>query len=310
DSLLTSTSGVLTAAGQAYVQMPVHETNLFYRIPGQLQAARYVTMNQMSIAPTTDTNGLADMITAAAGGSLNYNIQVDTAGSYPLNFRVSGATGLISIYEGSTLLGTANIPTASWSTVSTTVTLPAGTQTLEVVLSANGQHFNWMQFQPVNGPVAVPTGVSATAGNVQVVLSWSPAAGATSYNVQSSTNEGGPYTSIATPTITSYTNTGLANGTTYYYVVSATAGSNVSSNSLEVSATPVLSHVNLALNQPVTASSYQASSPYCPAIYAVDGNLTNRWASAWSDPQWIYVDLGATYNITEVDLYWENAYAT
>jgi hypothetical protein len=310
DSLLTSTSGVLTAAGQAYVQMPVHETNLFYRIPGQLQAARYVTMNEMSIAPTTDTNGLADMITAAAGASLNYNIQVDTAGSYPLNFRVSGATGLISVYEGSTLLGTANIPTASWSTVSTTVTLPAGTQTLEVVLSASGQHFNWMQFQPVNGPVAVPTGVSATAGNAQVALSWSPAAGATSYNVQSSTSQGGPYTSIATPTTTSYTNTGLANGTTYYYVVSATDGVNVSSNSLEVSATPVFSHANLALNQPVTASSYQASSPYCPAIYAVDGNLATRWASAWSDPQWIYVDLGATYNITEVELYWENAYAT
>ena len=210
DSLLTSTSGVLTAAGQAYVQMPVHETNLFYRIPGQLQAARYVTMNQMSIAPTTDTNGLADMIAAAAGASLNYNIQVDTAGSYPLNFRVSGATGLISVYEGGTLLGTANVPAASWSTVSTTVTLPAGTQTLEVVLSANGQHFNWMQFQTVNGPVAVPTGVSATAGNAQVALSWSPAAGATSYNVQSSTNQGGPYTSIATPTTTSYTNTGLA----------------------------------------------------------------------------------------------------
>ena len=35
-----------------------------------------------------------------------------------------------------------------------------------------------------------------------------------------------------------------------------------------------------------------------------------RWASAWSDPQWIYVDLGATYNITEVDLYWETAYAS
>jgi hypothetical protein len=291
--------------------MPVHETNLFYRIPGQLQAARYVTMNQMSIAPTTDTNGLADMITAAAGGSLNYNIQVDTAGSYPLNFRVSGATGLISVYEGGTLLGTANVTQLTWSTVSTTVTLPAGTQTLEVVLSANGQHFNWMQFQPVNGPVAVPTGVSATAGNAQVTLSWSPAAGATSYNVQSSTNEGGPYTSIATPTTTSYTNTGLTNGTTYYYVVSATDGVNVSSNSIEVSATPVFSHANLALNQPVTASSYQASSPYCPAIYAVDGNLTTRWASVWTNiPQWIYVDLGATYNITEVELYWEAAYAT
>jgi Glycosyl hydrolase catalytic core/F5/8 type C domain/Carbohydrate binding module (family 6) len=310
---LLGNSGVLTAAGQAYVQMPVHETNLFYRIPGQLQADRYVTMNQMNIAPTTDTNGLADMISAAAGGSLNYNIQVDVAGSYPLNFRVGNATGQISVYENGTLLGTANVSQLNWSTVSTTVTLPAGTQTLEVVLSANGQHFNWMQFQPVNGPVAVPTGVSATAGNAQVLLSWSPAAGATSYRIQSSTNEGGPYAIIASPTTSSYTNTGLANGTTYYYVVSATDGINVSSNSIEVSATPVFSHVNLALNQPVTVSSWQDGSGiyYCPPSYAVDGNLSTRWATeAWSDPGWIYVDLGATYNITEVELSWEAAYAT
>lgn len=166
-----------------------------------------------------------------------------------------------------------------------------------------------MQFQPVNGPVAVPTGVSATAGNAQVALSWSPSAGAISYSVQSATNTGGPYTPIASPTTTGYTNTGLANGTTYYYVISATDGVNVSSNSIEVSATPVFSHVNLALNQPVTASSFQANSPYCPASYAVDGNLSTRWATAWSDPQWIYVDLGATYNINEVWLDWENAYA-
>ena len=310
NSLLSTNSGVLTAAGQAYVQMPVHETNLYYRIPGQLQADRYVTVSQMNIGPTTDTNGLADMISAAAGSSLNYNLQVDTAGSYPLDFRVGGATGRISVYEGSTLLGTATVPQASWSTVSTTVTLPAGTQTLELVLSTSGQHLNWMQFHTVNGPVAVPTGVSATAGNAQVALSWSPAAGATSYSVQSATNTGGPYTPIGSPTSTSYTNTGLANGTTYYYVISATDGVNVSSNSIEVSATPVFSHVNLALNQPVTVSSFQANSPYCPGSYAVDGNLSTRWATAWSDPQWIYVDLGATYNINEVWLDWESAYAT
>ena len=309
NSLLTSSSGVLTAAGQAYVQMPVHQTNIYYRIPGRLQAERYVTMNQMNIAPTTDTNGLADMISAAAGGSVDYNIQVDSAGSYPLNFRVSGAIGLISVYKGGTLLGTANATQTSWATVSTTITLAAGTQTLHVVLAANAQQLNWMEFQPVNGPVSVPTGVSATATNTQVTLSWSPAAGATRYNVKSSTTQGGPYTSIASPTTTSYTNTGLVIGTTYYYVVSATDGINVSSNSIEVSATTG-SHVNLALNQPSTVSSFQASSPYCPGIYAVDGNLTTRWASAWSDPQWIYVDLQATYNITEVKLTWEAAYAT
>ncbi len=307
NSLLTSSSGVLTPAGQAYVQMPVHDTNLFYRIPGRLQAERYVTMINMNIAATTDTNGLADMISAAAGGNLYYNIQVDTAGSYPLNFRVSGATGQISVYEGSTLLGTANIPTATWSTVSTTVTLPAGTQTLKVVLSANAQQLNWMEFQPVNGPVAVPTGVSATATNTQVTLSWSPAAGATSYNVQSSTTQGGPYTTIASPTTTSYTNTGLTIGTTYYYVVSATDGINVSSNSIEVSATTG-SHVNLALNQPVTVSSIESGGLY-PGNDAVDGNLSTRWSSSFSDPQWIYVDLGKSYNITEVVFYWNTSYA-
>jgi hypothetical protein len=311
NSLLTSSSGVLTPAGQAYVQMPVHDPNLYYRIPGRLQAERYTTLNQMNIAATTDTNGLADMISAAAGGSVDYNIQVDTAGSYPLNFRVAGATGQISVYEGGTLLGTANVMKTSWSTVSTTITLPAGTQTLHVVLAANSQQLNWMEFQAVNGPVAVPTGVSATAGNSQVVLSWSPAAGATSYLLQRSTAPGGPYAAIAFPAVTSYTNTSLINGTTYYYVVSATDGINVSSNSIEVSATPLASHVNLALNQPVTVSSYQASSPYCPGSYAVDGNTTStRWATAWSDPQWIYVDLGAAYNVAEVQLYWENAYAT
>src|SRR5208282_3580453 len=132
----------------------------------------------------------------------------------------------------------------------------------------------------------------------------------TSYIIQSSTAEAGPFTTIATPTSTSYTNTGLANGTTYYYVVSATDGVNVSSNSLEVSATPVLSHVNLALNQPTTVRSWQDNGGYYPRSYAVDGNLTTRWASAWSDPQWIYVDLGASYKISEVELYWEAAYAT
>ena len=306
DSLLSG-SGVLTAAGQAYVQMPVHQTNLYYRIPGRLQAERYVTMNQMNIAPTTDTNGLADMKSTAAGGSVDYNIQVDTAGSYPLNFRVAGAIGLISVYKGGTLLGTANATQTGWATVSTTVSLAAGTQTLHVVLAANAQQLNWMEFQQVNGPVSVPTGVSATATNTQVTLSWSPAAGATRYNVQSSTTQGGPYTSIASPTTTSYTNTGLVIGTTYYYVVSATDGINVSSNSIEVSATTG-SHVNLALHQPVTVSSIESGGLY-PGSYAVDGNTSTRWSSSFSDPQWIYVDLGATYNITEVKLTWEAAYA-
>src|SRR5208282_504683 len=305
DSLLSTNSGVLTAAGQAYVQLPVHQTNLYYRIPGRLQAERYVTMNNMNIAPTTDTNGLADMISTAAGGSLDYNIEVDSAGIYPLNFRVAGATGYINVYNGGTLLGTAHITQTGWSTVSTTVSLAAGTQTLHVVLSSNAQRVNWMDFLATNGTPSIPDGLSAAAGGTQVVLNWSIASGATSYNVKCSMTNGGPYLTIASPTTTSYTNTGLAIGTTYYYVVSAVNAAGESTNSIQVSATTAFPPVNLALNEPVTVSSTQSGYP---GTNAVDGNPATRWASAWSDPQWIYVDLQGTYNITEVLLNWESAY--
>lgn len=65
---------------------------------------------------------------------------------------------------------------------------------------------------------------------------------------------------------------------------------------------------NLALNKPVTASSFIAAGyePY----RIVDGNTTSsRWASAYSGNQWIQVDLGASYNINRVKLTWEAAYA-
>jgi F5/8 type C domain len=64
----------------------------------------------------------------------------------------------------------------------------------------------------------------------------------------------------------------------------------------------------LSQGRPATSSSVQGY-PWA-AKYAVDGNLTTRWSSAWSDPQWLQVDLGAIYTIHSVVLYWENAFAT
>jgi len=85
---------------------------------------------------------------------------------------------------------------------------------------------------------AAPTGLTATAGNAQVALSWTASSGATSYTVKRATTSGGPYTNVANVTTTSYTNTGLTNGTTYYYVVSASNSAGSSANSSQVSATP------------------------------------------------------------------------
>ncbi|MFC5470377.1 cellulose binding domain-containing protein, partial [Cohnella suwonensis] len=77
--------------------------------------------------------------------------------------------------------------------------------------------------------------------NAQVALSWTASAGATSYTVKRATTSGGPYTNVATGiATTTYADTGLTNGTTYYYVVSATNAAGESANSSQASATPQL----------------------------------------------------------------------
>jgi hypothetical protein len=104
-------------------------------------------------------------------------------------------------------------------------------------------------------PPPAPTNLVATAGNAQVGLSWSASSGATSYNVKRSTTSGGPYTTIASPTTTSYTDMGVTNGTTYYYVVSALNTAGESANSSQVSATPTaIATVYEATKIPVTGS--------------------------------------------------------
>ena len=153
NSIFTSASGSLTPAGQAYVQMPVHLSNLYYRLPGTLQADRYVTMSNMNIEPSTDTGEIADMISTAANGTIDYNLQVDRPGTYSLAVRASNATGAISIYKGGTLLTTVSATSTSWATYNTSLTLPPGTQTLHFVLASNNQKISWLQFVAPAGSI-------------------------------------------------------------------------------------------------------------------------------------------------------------
>jgi chitin-binding protein len=96
----------------------------------------------------------------------------------------------------------------------------------------------FLQVTPGNVPPA-PTGLAAAAGNAQVALTWAATSGATGYNVKRSTTNGGPYSNVATNVSgTSFTNTGLTNGTTYYYVVTAVNASGESPLSTQVSGTP------------------------------------------------------------------------
>jgi len=63
----------------------------------------------------------------------------------------------------------------------------------------------------------------------------------------------------------------------------------------------------IAQGKPATSSSNESMS-YFPSS-AFDGNPTTRWSSIFSDPQWIYVNLGAIYSISRINIKWEEASA-
>ena len=83
-------------------------------------------------------------------------------------------------------------------------------------------------------------GLTATPNNKQVALAWTSSVGATSYNVYRGTTSGGESsTPLASGlTSTSYTDTAVTNGTTYYYTVKALNSLGTSGPSVEASATP------------------------------------------------------------------------
>ncbi|HEU5473411.1 MAG TPA: discoidin domain-containing protein [Actinophytocola sp.] len=146
----------------------------------------------------------------------------------------------------------------------------------------------------------------------QVVLSWE-AAYATAFQIQVSADATGWTTIFSSTTGTGGTQTLAVNGTGRYVRMLGTARATGWGYSLwefqvigELAGTAC--GVNTALGRPATASS--AESAGTPASAAVDGNPGTRWASTFSDPQWLQVDLGGTVTVCQVVLSWEAAYAT
>jgi hypothetical protein len=166
---------------------------------------------------------------------------------------------------------------------------------------------------PVVAPAAPASLVAIAASSSQINLSWTDnSSNEDNFKIEYSTNGGTSWTALATTASNaiSYSNTGLTASTTYTYRVYAanTAGNSAYSNTISATTLPVSTSANLALNKTGVASSLETSA--YPATLAFDGSATTRWASVEAiDPQWIYVDLGATYSVNRVKITWENAYA-
>jgi fibronectin type 3 domain-containing protein len=147
-----------------------------------------------------------------------------------------------------------------------------------------------------------PTGLTAfDIWDRDARLAWNAVPGATSYNLKRSTSISGPFVTISNTADLAFTNTGLTGGQNYYYVISAVSPGGESVNSAPVTVT---TRINLAIGQTATASSVQGGNV---PDRAIDGNAATRWESAFSDPQWIRVDLGDVFLLDAFRLNWEAA---
>ena len=191
----------------------------------------------------------------AVGASTTFTVNMASAGNSGVTLHYSngmGNTRTLSLYVNGVKIKQTNLPATAtwdiWTDAAETVTLNSGSNTIAYKYDSTDSGNVNLDYILVGGGSApsAPTGLTATPGNAQVALSWTASTGATSYNVKRSTLSGSGYATVSSPTGTSYTNTGLTNGTTYYFVVSAVNASGESANSSQASATPTGGSTNIA----------------------------------------------------------------
>jgi uncharacterized protein involved in high-affinity Fe2+ transport len=173
-------------------------------VPGTVYAANYDTGGQGVAYNVTSTNGSAnsyrsdgidleatadtqdntgagadDIGWTTAGQWFNYTVNAATAGTYTLSFRVSSPYGItdalhIDNAAGTNLSGSVTIPNTggyqTWTTVTASVTLPAGQQTLTVDQDSNGWNLHYITFASTGGGgTPPPTGDAPYGGTAAAV---------------------------------------------------------------------------------------------------------------------------------------------
>jgi hypothetical protein len=242
-----------------------------------------------ALMAVTPGNGVTWQYRSSTGGSTSYN---NTSG-------LSAPFWVKLVRSGNTFTGFRSPDGTNWTQqATTTITMSSVAYIGLALTSHDSASLGTATFDnvtapgwPPSTPPLAPTGLAATSGNAQAALSWAATSTALTYNVKRATTNGGPYTTVISVTATNYTDTGLTNGTTYYYVVSANNLAGEGTNSTQVSVTPQItptglfaaavssSQINLIWNTVATATSYYVKrsttngGPY--SIVASDVLTTN-----------------------------------
>lgn len=239
---------------------------------GTIVLANNVTGTTYTDTSPTDGSTYSYAVTATSAGGTSSNSSFAMA--VPLPAPPAGAPNLLTATPSSVT----NI-TLSWAGISGAVgyvvqrstnlngiyiLLNSITETNYTDFGLNTNVTYYYKVTPVNAggigtsgltttKPAAPAALTAFAGNTEIFLAWPASVGATGYVVKRGTTSGNETTTVATGiTSTNYTDAGLANGTTEYYVVSASGSAGSSGHSPEASAIPgqipppAISKINLS----------------------------------------------------------------
>ena len=254
-----------TSTGTSYTDISVSNgTTYFYKVTAVNSVGTSGQSNEASATPQPSLPPAPTGLSASGG---NASVSLTWSSS-------SGATSY-SVYrgtssggEGSTAIGTST--GASYADNSVT----NGTKYYYTVKAVNSSGAsgasNEASATPTAGVPPAPTNLTATGGNAMVSLTWSSSSGATSYSVYRGTSSGGEgSTAIGTSTGTSYSDSSVTNGTTYYYTVKAVSSGGTSGASNEAHATP---SAGLTAVYQIDCGSPSAVSPFTADEFFNTGN--------------------------------------
>lgn len=128
-------------------------TGDYTKIPGTIEAENYVSMS--GIQTESCSEGGENVGWIDAGDWMMYDIDVPTSGNYTVNYRVASLSGggQIQLEQagGGNIYGIIDVPKTdgwqSWETISHTIELSAGEQTIAIVANSGGFNINSFSFE-------------------------------------------------------------------------------------------------------------------------------------------------------------------
>jgi subtilase family serine protease len=252
-------SGESTAATMPYRDSSngSRDNRTFYLYSYSLSVNSSKTVSSITLPNNGNVEILAITLIAAGGGSPDFSLSAAPS-SLTVNQGSSGTSTItvnpLNGFTGSVSLSASGLPsgvtatfnpqtTTSTSTLTLTASSTATTGTTTVTVTGTSgslTHTTTISLTVASsGLPAAPSNLTAAAGKKSVTINWvDNSSNETGFKVERST-DGVNFNQITTTgaNVTSYKNTGLTSGTTYYYRVRATNGAGDSAYSNIASAT-------------------------------------------------------------------------